>query len=84
MRLDLADGLLARLGEMDEDAEAEVLAQLQILAGTRRRLAIAVERTFGHGGGAARCSSRTPKQPSATWTSPTPSAPRSSRGTSGR
>src|SRR5207245_2106323 len=52
-RLDLADGLLAGLGEVDEDAEAEVLAELEMLAGARGGLTVSVEGALGHGGGAA-------------------------------
>src|SRR5947207_737229 len=50
---DLADGLLAGLGEVKEDAEAKILAEGELTAGARRGLAVGVDRPLGHGGGAA-------------------------------
>src|SRR5439155_20207792 len=50
---DLADRLLPGLGEVEEDAEAEVLAEGEIPARAGRGLAVRVDRTFGHGRGAA-------------------------------
>ena len=50
---DLADRLLAGLGEVEEDAEAEVLPEGEIPAGPGRGLAVSVERALGHGRGAA-------------------------------
>src|SRR5207245_1224350 len=46
---DLADRLLAGLGEVEEDAEAEVLPEGEIPAGPGRGLAVSVERSLGHG-----------------------------------
>jgi hypothetical protein len=52
-RRHLADGPLPRLGEVEEDTDAEVLAGRQIHAGAGGGLAISQDRLLGHRGGAA-------------------------------
>src|SRR5205823_6774269 len=52
-RLDLADGLLARLGQMDENPQAKVFAEVEVLAGARACTPVRVNRPLGHRGGAA-------------------------------
>src|SRR5262245_8757720 len=53
VRSDLADRLLARVGQVEENTQAEVLAQGEIPPGALGRLAIGVHRPLRHGGGAA-------------------------------
>src|SRR5436190_21374127 len=49
----LADRLLATVGDVKEDADSEVLAELEVLARPRGGVAIGLDRPLGHGGGAA-------------------------------
>ena len=49
----LADRLFPGLGEVEEDAQAEVLAEAQVHAGARGRLAVGMDGPLGHRRGAA-------------------------------
>src|SRR5205814_5463200 len=53
VRRQLADGLLPAIGDVEEDADGEVLAELEVLARPRGGIAIGLDRPLGHGGGAA-------------------------------
>src|SRR5262249_3445179 len=50
IRRELADGRLPAVGEVEENANRQVLAELEVLAGTCGRVVIGLNGSLGHGG----------------------------------